>query len=60
MKQKLTIHSKPEEIQAFHTERSADLLEELKEKLDTVNETIKSAERAKSEPINITVHLDLI
>lgn len=36
MKQKLTIHSKPEEIQSFHTERTADNLDTTNQKLNDI------------------------
>lgn len=60
MNQKLTIHSKSDEIQAYHTERSADSLDLVNEKLDILNETIKKAEREKKEPVNINVKLEII
>lgn len=53
------IHQTPEQRLAKTSEESADLLEVVSGKLDILNETIKSAEKAKSEPIHINITLDL-
>ncbi len=49
MKQKLTIHSKPDEIQAYHTERAADSLESANERLEAIHSTSKG--HAKTQDI---------
>lgn len=42
MNQKLTIHSKPDEIQAYHTERAADSLDMANEKLDGIGSSLQN------------------
>lgn len=54
------IHQTPADKLAISTERSADSLDLVNEKLDILNETIKKAEREKKEPVNINVKLEII
>lgn len=57
MKQKLTIHSKPDEIQAYHTERAADSLDVSNQHL----ENLSSRPLARSQDIaDVSSKLDTV